>query len=83
MSTTGLNLAIYDPRAEEMSLRDSTESAAMFLTISHQHVWFALNRDGDDVQAQAAAMDRLAELAAEAAARLRALSPTGAGEVAA
>ncbi|WP_169948631.1 hypothetical protein [Microbispora sp. H11081] len=83
MSTTNVNLAIYEPRAEEMSLKDGTKSAAMFLTISHEHVWFALNLTGDDVQAQAAAMDRLAELAIEAAARLRALSPTRTGEVAA
>lgn len=83
MSRTHVDLAIYEPRAEEMSLKDSTESSAMFLIISRHHVWFALNLDGDDVQAQAAAMDRLAELAAEAAARLRALSPSASGEVAA
>ncbi|MEU7004471.1 hypothetical protein [Nonomuraea sp. NPDC046570] len=82
MSQVSAGIAVYDPRAEEMHL--NARSGWLFLTVARNHVWFALNHstsDGD-VEAEAAAMDRLAELAVEAAARLRALAAAPAIETA-
>lgn len=76
MSKVSAGVAIYKPCAGEMRLELSSESDSLFLTLSNYHVWFALNSNGADVAAEAAAMERLAELAVEAAARLRALADT-------
>ncbi|GAA0948561.1 hypothetical protein [Nonomuraea longicatena] len=75
MSTVRASAAIYRPRAAEMTLRDSTDpdSDAMFLTLAQDHVWITLNGSSADPAAEAEAMERLADLATEAAARLRAL----------
>ncbi|MFD0891530.1 hypothetical protein ACFQ08_43865, partial [Streptosporangium algeriense] len=72
MSRVHAGVTIRDPRAAEMSLRPHTEPGpdVLFLTLSHHHVWFSLGAEGD-LEAEAAAMDRLAELASDAAARLR------------
>lgn len=71
-SRVSVSAAIYDPRADDMQLRDS-KSDALFLTIA-DHIWFGLRLVGSDMEAEAAAMDRLAELATEAAARLRSVA---------
>ncbi|MBO4274941.1 hypothetical protein [Microbispora triticiradicis] len=84
MSTVQMSAAIREPRAEEMSLDFNAELQVSFLTVSSEHVWFSLGAADADLSAEAAAMDRLAELATEAAARLReaAAARTGNGEVA-
>ncbi|WP_182876111.1 hypothetical protein [Microbispora sp. H10670] len=79
MSDIHTSVAIYRPRAEEMSLDFNAERQVSFLTVSSRHVWFALGAAGSDLAAEAAAMDRLAELAAEAAARLREAAAHAAG----
>ncbi|MFC3982482.1 hypothetical protein [Streptosporangium jomthongense] len=75
MSRVNAGVTIRDPRAAEMSLQASTApgSDVLFLTISWDHVWFSVGAEGD-LEAEAAAMDRLAELATETAARLRSLA---------
>ncbi|GAA2279276.1 hypothetical protein GCM10010149_23750 [Nonomuraea roseoviolacea subsp. roseoviolacea] len=82
MSEVRAGVSIYQPRASEMTLRPHPESETLFFTLSTDHVWFALNAADSDVAAEAEAMDRLAELATEAAARLRALHTVMAGATA-
>ncbi|RGA04482.1 hypothetical protein DI270_013395 [Microbispora triticiradicis] len=71
MSDIYTTVSIYEPRAKEMSLDLSTELKTSFLFLSHTSLYFALGADGSDLAAEAAAMDRLAELATSAAAHLR------------
>ncbi|GAA0949183.1 hypothetical protein [Nonomuraea longicatena] len=68
-------LTVHKPRASEMSLMDTTlpKSHALYLELNGT-VWVALNSRGSDLAAEIEAMERLADLATEAAARLRALS---------
>lgn len=75
MSETSVTMAIYQPHAHEMTLRPSTETKVLYLALSRD-VWFSLNSNGCDVTAEAEAVDRLAELASEAAAQLRAIAAT-------
>lgn len=83
MSRVRASASIHEPRAAEMRLTASAESDALFLTVSDDHVWFCLNPSAGDLEAEAEAMDRLAELATEAAARLRSIAAARAcsGEV--
>ncbi|MEU9832731.1 NUDIX domain-containing protein [Streptosporangium sp. NPDC048047] len=71
------SVGIYAPRSAEMrltTLADAPSSGLLVLHISNAPAWFALNSTGADIEAEAEAMERLAELATEAAARLRAPS---------
>ncbi|MBN6052699.1 hypothetical protein JYK22_12245, partial [Nonomuraea sp. RK-328] len=79
MSEVRAGVSIYQPCASEMTLRPHPESEILFFTLSTDHVWFVLNTIGSDLAAEAEAMERLAELASEAAARLRALPTVMAG----
>ncbi|MFD0890512.1 hypothetical protein ACFQ08_38720 [Streptosporangium algeriense] len=79
MSHVSSSLGIYSPRAEEMSLTASINpgSTVLYLNLATSApVWFAIGAvdERDSLESEAAAMDRLAELATEAAARLRALA---------
>lgn len=76
MSRINASVTIFQPRAAEMELETGLKSGALFLTLSDQPVFIALNTSRSDVAAEVAAMERLAELAGEAAARLRALADT-------
>ncbi|WP_147425469.1 hypothetical protein [Bailinhaonella thermotolerans] len=62
--------SIFYPRAEEMSLQDSEHSDSLYLNLARE-VWLSLGAVEADLEAEAAAMDRLAELAGQAAAQLR------------
>jgi uncharacterized protein GlcG (DUF336 family) len=64
-------VAIHDPRAHEMRLNRLSGSDTLTLTVSTSHVWFNLGSVGSDRAADAAAMERLAALATEAAVLLR------------
>ncbi|MET8140405.1 hypothetical protein ABZU32_08870 [Sphaerisporangium sp. NPDC005288] len=67
------SIAIRDPRASEMRIHPYEEGGAFFFSVCDD-VWFTLRQataDVKEVEEEAAAMDRLAELAAEAAATLR------------
>ncbi|HUR06155.1 MAG TPA: hypothetical protein VM347_26650 [Nonomuraea sp.] len=81
MSHISAGVAVYDPRATEMGLRASADGSSLFLTLTSNHVWFALAGAHADLAAEAEAMDRLAVLAAESAATIRArITESGAGE---
>ncbi|MEU4226001.1 hypothetical protein AB0F17_17030 [Nonomuraea sp. NPDC026600] len=80
MSHVQAGIAVYDPRPGEMRLRASEDGSSLFLTLADDRVWFALAGAGADLAAEAAAMDRLAVLAAESAATIRArLAEAGEG----
>ncbi|MEV0197382.1 hypothetical protein [Nonomuraea sp. NPDC050691] len=78
MSRINASVTLFQPRAAEMELETGPMSGALFLTVSDQPVFIALNTSRSDVAAEVAAMERLAELATEAAARLRALADAAA-----
>lgn len=69
-----LHCALYGPRAEDITLTPSPAFAGVFRLELGCGVYVEVGGLGRDVGAEAAAMDRLAELATEAAAKLRAAS---------
>jgi len=75
MSHVQAGIAVYDPRATEMRLRASEDGSSLFLTLADDRVWFTLAGGGADLAAEAEAMERLAVLAAESAAAIRARIP--------
>ncbi|MEU8104502.1 hypothetical protein AB0C18_12360 [Nonomuraea muscovyensis] len=76
MSHISASVHFNAPRAGEMELATSAKTGALFLHLSEHDVTIILNSVRSDVAAEIAAMDRLAELASEAASRLRAFTAT-------
>jgi hypothetical protein len=70
-SEVSARATLYHPQAREMSLEDT--AYGLFLNVSFG-ISIGLRTSGSDPSADAVAMERLAALAVEAAARLRAAS---------
>jgi hypothetical protein len=71
MAHTTVAAAIHDPRPHDMRIHAGDQDPdTAYLYLDYGNVWFALNRR-NTAAAQADAMDRLAELATQAAAWLR------------
>lgn len=69
-----LHCALLRPRATDIILTTSTILPGVFRLDVGCGVFIEVGGKGADVEAEAAAMDRLAELASQAAAKLRAAS---------
>ena len=69
--------AIYDPDASEIKLWESSEfPGVLYLNLDRAH-WFVLGEAVSDLAAEADAMERLSEVAGQAAERLRARLEAG------
>lgn len=72
MSHIDAELTIRDPRAHDMRILHQPDIPLISLHLAGpSRVWFALGTHYSDREAEAAAMDRLADLATQAAALLR------------